>query len=187
MLSLREPTAARLAAVLAEQAAQPLSYVAVGATRSEPPEGYRHHRRSVELGRGPATFDRAAEGLRRWQAHRGSGAKVHPPDAALVEGQTVVMAVPVAFVWTTVACRIVYVVDEPTQFGFAYGTLAEHVLEGEESFLVEQDDTGRVRFAVSAFLRPRLRVLAAAGPVVHGVDWYLVGRYLRALRASVDR
>ncbi|HEX2192534.1 MAG TPA: DUF1990 family protein, partial [Acidimicrobiales bacterium] len=100
---------------------------------------------------------------------------------------TVVIAVPVAFLWTTVACRIVYVVDEPTRFGFAYGTLAQHVLEGEESFLVEQDDTGTVAFAVSAFLRPRLRVLAAAGPVVHAVDRYLVGRYLQALRASVDR
>lgn len=182
MVSLREPRLARLDALVAEQSGQPFSYGAVGATRSSPPEGYRHARRAVELGDGPAAFERAVEGLRRWQAHRGSGVKVRPPDAGPEEGLTVVLAVPVALVWVTVACRVVYVVDEPGRFGFAYGTLPHHVIEGEESFVVERDAAGPVRFVVTAFLRPRGRVLGAAGPVVMGLDQYLVGRYLRALR-----
>ena len=39
--------------------------------------------------------------------------------------------------WTLSACRIVYVLDEPRRFGFAYGTL-EHVVRGEQDFVPEQ-------------------------------------------------
>jgi uncharacterized protein (UPF0548 family) len=69
--------------------------------------------------------------------------------------------------WTTNVCRVVYVVDEPARFGFAYGTLRGHLLHGEERFLVEHnlaDDT--VCFDILAFSRPA-RLLARLGyPIV---------------------
>ena len=185
-LSLSRPSSATLEALVDEQSAQPLSYAEVGATaHSVAPEGYRHGRQVLELGRGEDVFQRAADGLFRWQAHIGAGAMVAPPGAAVSEGLTVVVAIPVAVVWVRVACRVVYVVDQPARRGFAYGTLPHHVIEGEEAFSVERDEAEAVRVVVSAFLRPRGLLLRAAGPLVHRVDQRLVRRYLRGLHDYV--
>jgi uncharacterized protein (UPF0548 family) len=63
-------------------------------------------------------------------------------------------------VWWTNAARVVYTIDEPEEplprFGFAYGTLPDHVESGEERFLVEWDrETDQVSFDILAFSRPR--------------------------------
>ena len=48
--------------------------------------------------------------------------------------------------WTLNAARVVFVIDEPGRFGFAYGTLPRHVESGEERFLVERDAAGEVYY-----------------------------------------
>ena len=62
-------------------------------------------------------------------------------------------------IWSTSACRIVYVVDEPApaaRYGFAYGTLRDHVAIGEERFLIEWNPTDdQVWFDILVFSRPR--------------------------------
>jgi uncharacterized protein (UPF0548 family) len=186
VFSVLRPSPAALEAILREQRDEAFTYPDVGATRGRLPGGYRHGRQVVELGRGEDVFVRAAEGLRRWQAHRGAGVHVPPADAAVEPGTTVVVAVPLAVVHVTVACRVVYLTDEPTRSGFAYGTLPHHVIEGEEAFVVERDDTDVVRFAVTAFFRPRGRLIAAGGPLVHVLDQLLVRRYLSGLRRHVS-
>ncbi len=98
-----------------------------------------------------------------------------------------VLAVPVAFGWVTSACRVVYVTEGPSRFTFAYGTLPRHVVSGEEAFAVERDDVGRVRFTITAFVRPRPLVLRPVGPLVSAVDQRLVRRYLQGLRDYVAR
>jgi uncharacterized protein (UPF0548 family) len=61
--------------------------------------------------------------------------------------------------WTLNACRVIYVVDEEEpsrRFGFAYGTLLDHVERGEERFLIEwnkKDDS--VWYDILAFSQPR--------------------------------
>lgn len=103
--SVSRPSSTALQALLQEQSGQPFSYPEVGATTGRTlPDGYRHGRHVLELGRGEDVFERASEGLQRWQAHLGAGAMVHPQDAAVAEGLTVVLAIPVAFVWVRVAC-----------------------------------------------------------------------------------
>ncbi len=87
----------------------------------------------------------------------------------------------------TVACRIVYVTDEHRRRGFAYGTLPHHLIEGEEAFFVERDGAQAVRFVVSAFLRPRGRIMALGRPLVHRLDDRLVQRYLDGLHAYVTQ
>ena len=71
--------------------------------------------------------------------------------------------------WWSIACRIVYVIDEQhpvRRFGFAYGTLPGHAESGEERFLVEMDENGAVWFDILAFSRSR-HVLARIGnPIV---------------------
>ena len=72
--------------------------------------------------------------------------------------------------WVLNACRIVYVVDEPGpvhRFGFAYGTLPDHVETGEERFLVEWDEaTGDVWYDILAFSRPRYAVMRLGTPYI---------------------
>jgi len=53
------------------------------------------------------------------------------------------------------AAKIVYVVDEPTRFGVACGTLKTHAICGEESFLVYQEEDGKVYFELTAISKPR--------------------------------
>ena len=60
--------------------------------------------------------------------------------------------------WWLNACRIVYVIDEPSpvrRFGFAYGTLPGHVECGEERFCVEHLADDSVWYDIRAFSRPR--------------------------------
>jgi uncharacterized protein (UPF0548 family) len=186
VLSLGRPSPVAVDALLQEQQQAELSYPDVGATDGPFPDDYRHARHTIELGQGPAVFARSAEGVRRWQAHLLAGVAVHPPDAEVREGLTVVLSVPLAALYVTVACRVVYVVEEPTRSGFAYGTLPHHVIEGEEAFVVERDDADTVRFSVSAFLRPRRLAARAVAPVIGAIDHRLVRRYLAGLQRHVE-
>jgi uncharacterized protein (UPF0548 family) len=62
-------------------------------------------------------------------------------------------------IWSVNACRVVYVIDEPgsiRRFGFAYGTLPDHVEKDEERFMIEWDQgTGEFWYDILAFSRPR--------------------------------
>ena len=186
LLWVRRPRPRTLDALLRDQRDQPFSYPDTGATAGVFPAGYRHVRHTVELGHGREVFERAAEGLRRWQPHVRAGVSVRPPDAMVDDGLAVTLTVPVAMLYVTVACRVVYVVEEPTRSGFAYGTLPHHVIEGEEAFVVERDGgDDAVHLGISAFLRPRGPLMRAVGPVVGMLDHRIVRRYLRGLQQHV--
>jgi uncharacterized protein (UPF0548 family) len=59
-------------------------------------------------------------------------------------------------IWSLNAARIVYTFDEPHRFGFAYGTLNDHVECGEERFSVELNpDSGEICYDLYSFSRPR--------------------------------
>jgi uncharacterized protein (UPF0548 family) len=75
----------------------------------------------------------------------------------------------------------VYVIDEPRRRGFAYGTLPGHPECGEEAFLLERHDDGRVTFTIIAFSRPAHALAKLAGPLVRRIQDAITGRYLRAL------
>ena len=85
--------------------------------------------------------------------------EAYPPDTPIVVGEIVAVIARAIGLWSLNACRIIYVVDESVpirRFGFAYGTLADHVASGEERFLVEWDRaTGAVWYDILAFSRPR--------------------------------
>ena len=83
----------------------------------------------------------------------------------------------------SVSARVVYVVDEPDRAGFAYGTLPEHLEEGEESFIVRRAD-GRVRFDVRAFSRPRHPLARFGAPVTRLLQVRATDAYLGAMRAA---
>ena len=84
--------------------------------------------------------------------------------------------------WSLNACRIVYVTDEEgadgRRFGFAYGTLADHMEAGEERFMVEwRREDGSVWYDLLAFSIPRHPLARLAAPLSrrrgHGSDFSL--------------
>jgi len=160
------------------------SYPERGATRGELPPGYRHVVREAVLGRGAGVFERAAGAMRAWGIQTGAGIRVRTAGdadaAALAEGDTVVMRVPL---WPRdVPCRVVYVIDEPRRAGFAYGTLPGHPESGEEAFLVEHRADDTVVLTVRAFSRPASWLFRLGYPAVLLMQETYTRRYLRALR-----
>lgn len=78
-LWLRRPAAADVAAIIADQATQELSYAEVGATTGQLPGGYRHDQYSADLGPfSQSTFERAAATLLGWGVQAGAGMSVLP-------------------------------------------------------------------------------------------------------------
>jgi uncharacterized protein (UPF0548 family) len=146
-----------------------LSYPEIGASREGDPPGYNvdHHR--IQLGFGDAVFNRAVDAVRAWKMFRLSWVELCWPNTPIAQGATVAILVHLSGLWSLNAARIVYVVDETEpvrRFGFAYGTLIEHVERGEERFTVERhsaDDT--VWYDLRAFSRPRHPMAVAAYPL----------------------
>lgn len=151
------------------------------------PDGYRHDRYELALGTGPEAWEKAVEGITRWAAHSGAGASVFPSDARLVEGETLLVVLSKGPISVVAPCRIVYVVDEPTRFGFGYGTLPGHPEQGEEVFVVEAAVDGAVTFKVTAFSRPRELVAKVGGPASRPIQRRVTERYLVGLRRSTAR
>jgi uncharacterized protein (UPF0548 family) len=124
------------------------------------PRGYNVDHTRVELGRGRVTFDLARAALERWQQFNLGWCEAFPPDTPLRASETVIVVARVFGSWWTNAARIVYTIDDASlaraRFGFAYGTLPDHVESGEERFLIEWDRaTDQVCYDICAFSRPR--------------------------------
>ena len=106
------------------------------------------------------------------------------PDTPVLLGATVAVLVNHFGFWSMSAARIVYVIDEADRFGFAYGTLAEHVESGEERFSVEMDlETGAVWYDLFAFSKPN-HVLAKLG---YPISRTLQKRFARDSLAAMKR
>jgi uncharacterized protein (UPF0548 family) len=180
-----------VAAFLAQQEAQRFSYREVGATRdnSFAPAGYNLDHNRVRLGNGDAVFAQACEALRAWRMFPAPWTRIAPTAAASRVGQTVAMQAHALGLWWMNACRIVYVIDEATplrRFGFAYGTLAAHVEQGEERFTVELHANGEVWYDLRAFSRPRYWPVRLGKPLVRRLQRRFVRDSQRAMLQAVN-
>lgn len=77
--------------------------------------------------------------------------------------------------------RVVYLIDEPTRTGFAYGTLPGHPESGEEAFVVQLQDSGVVTFGITAFSRPATTLARLGGPLTSGHFPKFVGGQVQAV------
>ena len=178
---LRRPSPEHLQDLLASQCNRSLTYSAVGATRTSPPPGYTHERYSMPLGSDPGTFGLAVAALNRWAPQRGAGMHLTPDSPVVAQDECVVLLQRMVGGFVTAAARIVYVVDEPNRYGFAYGTLPHHPVAGEEAFLVEQDDRGNVNFVIEVFSRPRHPLARLGKPVSRLVQKRTTRKYLQGM------
>jgi uncharacterized protein (UPF0548 family) len=134
--------------------------------------------KSAVIGRGRSRFGDAADKGMRWGMLRGAGLRVEATtEVAAVSSEVIVHLGPVR-----APCRVVYVVDEPDQRGFAYGTLPGHAESGEERFVVRYDPaTDEVHADVTAFARHATWWSRLGSPVTSVAQRVITERYLRAL------
>lgn len=173
----------------AELRAAPFSYTEVGATRiadlvrGDLPAGYVPIRREVHIGSGRDYFDLARTALLGWHVHRAAGPKVVSSSLQVADDTVAVVRIGVGPLALRAPVRIVYLVDEPTQAGFAYGTLPGHPEQGEEAFMITMDETERVRFDIVAFSRPATRLAQTSGSIGRAMQARMTERYIDAMIA----
>jgi uncharacterized protein (UPF0548 family) len=173
VLTLRRPSDADISDFLRRADGGAFSYPSIGGTRSTPPTGYNVDHNRIRLGAGEAIFARAVAAVRRWEMFNIGWVTLCWPQTPIEPGRAVAIVVPLYGLWSLNACRIVYTIDSDRdsaanvrRFGFAYGTLADHMESGEERFTVEwrrDDDT--VWYDILAFSRPRHPLAALASPL----------------------
>jgi uncharacterized protein (UPF0548 family) len=158
-----------------------LTYGEVGRTAGLLPAGYHHVRRATVIGVGAVVFAGAADSLLGWQAHLRAGLAVSASAPVVAPGTLVLLGVPAGPVRISAPCRVIYVVNDPSRRGFAYGTLPGHPESGEEAFVVERHTDDTVTFTITAFSRPATLLARAAGPVGRIIQRRITSRYLQAL------
>ena len=155
MFLFTHPSDAQIQEFLRTRGNDSFSYPEVGASLDAAPSGYNIDHNRMIIGRGADDFERAKNAVRQWKMFDIPGLELCYPDTPIEAGRNVAPLAHHLGFHSLNACRIVYVIDEPTCFGFAYGTLTEHVEIGEERFMVEfHPESGEVWYDIFAFSRP---------------------------------
>lgn len=159
MFLLHKPTAEVVRQFISSQQGLPFSYSQVGWTQGKPPSGYTIDHNRIKLGEGSETYHRAVAALRSWKQFDLGWVTIVPPDTPLEVGATVAVQAKAFGFWSLNAARIVYMVPDNYRlkglFGFAYGTLPDHVECGEECFTIEWREDDSVWYDIYAFSRPQ--------------------------------
>lgn len=147
--------------------------------------GFSHDRLEAIVGHGEDDFAAAREGLTIFATHVAMGVRVFPSRAQVALGATLLVTFGSPLFAIAAPCRISQVIDEPRRAGFAYVTLQGHPEEGEESFIVDHDVLGDVRFTVEARSRPGSPVVRATRAVSHQMQLRVARGYVRSLERHV--
>ena len=155
MFLLTKPDPEQILRFLKERESDKFSYSEVGATRGTPPANYNIDHNRQLLGKGREDFEKAKNAIRHWKMFEIPGLSLFYPNTPVESGRDVALLARHLGFWSLSSCRIAYVIDEENRFGFAYGTLTEHVETGEERFTVEFDpESGEVWYDILAFSLP---------------------------------
>ncbi len=141
------------------------SYDEVGASKKDVVIGYDNDHNTILLGNGKAVWDRAKNALESWQHFPLPWTKIYPSSTKLQKNNIVIVLFKVFGLWWTNSAKIVYSFDEINRFGFAYGTLPDHIECGEECFWIERDHKGDVYYHIKAFSKPAVWYVRLGYPV----------------------
>jgi uncharacterized protein (UPF0548 family) len=140
------------------------------------------------LGSGASTFGRAKDALRQW-AHFDLGwVELHPRGAFITTGTVVAVLIQHLGFWSLNGSRVVYGVggDNADEFGFAYGTLANHAEMGEEIFkVIHKRDTDEVQYVIRAASRPGAPLARLGRPAVRMLQARFRRDSARAMQRAV--
>lgn len=149
MLHFSKPSKQAINRIIAAEKNRSFTYPEVGATRIGPNYAqnitdkthYRFLEHTVVLGRGEETFERAKEAFKQWRMFDNlSWLQMCWPEKGITQGTTLAILGFTLGTWWVNTCRIIYVVDQSgpiEQFGFAYGTLPNNAVSGEECMMIE--------------------------------------------------
>jgi uncharacterized protein (UPF0548 family) len=181
MFLLSEPSDSVVARFISNQRAETFTYSEVGATNGTPPPNFTLDHNRIQLGAGGETYRRAIEALKRWRQFDLGWVSIVPENVPLEIGATVAVKARAFGSWSLNAARIVYLMNEKNRFGFAYGTLPDHVECGEERFTIEwNEEDNSVWYDILAFSKPRHPLVRLAFPLARRLQ-------KRFARASLAR
>jgi uncharacterized protein (UPF0548 family) len=202
----RKPSEELVAQFIASQRDLPFSYAEVGATQNtataEQLPGYNVDHNRIRLGEGERTYRRAVAALKSWRQFELGWVTVVPPGAPLAVGTTVAVRAQTFGLWSLSAARIVYLIDEGfegriegsakggqaenARFGFAYGTLPDHVERGEERFRVEWRADDSVWYDIHAFSRPQHPLVRLGYPAARRLQKRFVKDSLAVMKSMMS-
>lgn len=196
MFTLTEPSDRDIERFVSGQSNLPFSYAEPGATRPNPaleilaPPGYTLDHNRVQLGRGAEVFQNGVDALKQWRQFELGWVTIAPRGVKLEKDATVAVKAWACGMWSLNACRVVYLIDEQEpmrRFGFAYGTLPDHIERGEERFLIEWDQRDdSVWYDILAFSRPRHPLVRAGFPVARMLQKRFARDSLRVMKSLAD-
>ena len=175
MLFMTRPNEDTVHQVLQGNGRERFTYEEVGATLGLMPAGWHSDEQSVVLGHGETLFADAVSALRSWTHFDLPWVRAIKTDVAIRPGSEFAFLAKALGVWSINVCRVIYVVDESDfmgkRFGFAYGTVAPHTVQGEEQFWLEWDrPTDCVTFSIRKFSRPNGILLTLLKPITHRIQ-----------------
>lgn len=190
MFFFSEPSAETITSFIDAQRQLPFSYPAVGATNGNAPPGFVVDHNRVQLGAGAAIYRKAKEALSTWKQFDLGWVSIVPAGVQVKSGTTVAVKARAFGTWSLSAARVVYVINEagPTElFGFAYGTLPDHVETGEERFKVEWDlNDDKVWYDILAFSRPNHPLVKMAAPLARKLQKQFARESMRRMVELVN-
>ena len=189
MFLLRKPSNETIRQFISSQQDLPFSYRDVGATRSEAAlAGYNVDRNRIRLGDDEQTYQRALAALRSWKQFDLGWVTIVPSHTPVEAGNTVAVQAQTFGFWSLSAARVVYVIEESEpvkRYGFAYGTLPNHVECGEERFSIEWHEDGSVWYDIFAFSHPQHPVVKLGFPIARMLQQRFVRDSLAVMVAAV--
>lgn len=166
MFRITEPSDQDATDFVASQRELPFTYPEVGATNTNPPAGgYTVDHNRVQLGSGEAAYKTGVEALKNWRHFDLGWVTIVPRGVPIEVGATVAVKARAFGTWSLNASRVVYTIEEDRRFGFAYGTLPDHVEKGEERFLIEWLPDDSVWYDILAFSRPQHPLVRLSTPL----------------------
>ncbi len=192
MFLFQQPSSDTVQQFIDSQQHLPFPYSGVGTTQNQPPSGYKIDHNRIKLGAGEETYRRAVSALRDWRQFELGWVTIVPPGKLLEVGTTVAVQTKTFGFWSLNAARIVYLIDENqagnARFGFAYGTLPDHVEDGEERFTVEwhKEEDDSVWYDIYAFSRPKHPLARLGFPITRMLQRRFVRDSLAVMLLAAD-
>lgn len=187
MFMIREPSDADVARFIASQLELPFTYAEVGATNATPPAGYNVDHNRIQLGSGEQILRCAVDALKNWTQFELGWVEIVPRGVRVEVGATVAVKARAFGTWSLNASRVVYTIDESRRFGFAYGTLPDHVERGEERFLVERLPDDSVWYDILAFSRPQHPLVKLSAPLARRLQHQFARDSLNRMKSAFIR
>ena len=202
MFLLSKPSSEVIERFIASQQDLPFTYSQTGATRdlpstpaipgskptaAAPLPGFTIDHNRVRVGEGKETYERVVAALQIWRQFELGWLTIVPAGAPVSVGTTVAVQAHTFGLWSLSAARIVYLIEENgpvKKFGFAYGTLPDHVECGEERFTVEWHPDDSVWYDLCAFSRPRHTLVRMAFPLTRMLQRRFARESLRVMAAA---